>query len=161
MDPEDNSDLEDDKTPDPDAGAKTALDAERKARRDAEKQLKALRDQVKSLEDKDKSDGEKLTDRVAAAEKRAEEAESRAVRFDVASAKGLTAAQAKRLVGVTKEDLEADADEILEVFPAQGGVKPPPSSKPSADLKGGTDPTSEPEETDPRKLAAMHSRSGF
>ena len=35
------------------------------------------------------------------------------LRTKVALAKGLTASQAKRLVGTTKEELEADADELL------------------------------------------------
>ena len=137
-----------DPTPDPkndlgDAGKK-ALEAERKARRDAETAKRDLEAKIKEYEDRDKSDGEKLADKIAAAEKRANDAEARALRLEIASAKGLTPAQAKRLVGSTQEELEADADEILEAFPANGGAKPPPSQKPNPDLKGGTDPSDEP-----------------
>jgi cell division septum initiation protein DivIVA len=141
-DPEDN---DDDPKPDPDAGAKKALDEERKARRDAEKRLKELEGKVKEFEDRDKSEGEKLTDKIAAAEKRAADAEARALRSEVAMSKGLTAGQAKRLAhdAVTREDLEADADDILENFPAKDGANPPPIRKPAADLKGGSDPTEE------------------
>ena len=136
-----------------DAGKK-ALDEERKARREAEKAKADLEKRIKEYEDRDKSDSEKAADAVKAAETRAEEAEKRALRLEVASDKGLTPAQAKRLVGGTKEELEADADEILEAFPAQGAT-PPPSRKPSTSgLSGGGEPASELIETDPAKLAA-------
>lgn len=133
-------------------GGKAALAAERKARRDAEKSQRDLAAKLKEYEDRDKSDSEKAADSLAAAEKRANEAEARALRLEVAAAKGLTPAQAKRLVGGTKEELEADADEILELL-GGGGAKPVPSNKPKPDLRGGGDPTEEPDELDPKKLA--------
>lgn len=136
-----------------DAGKK-ALEAERKARRDAEAALKDVQAQLKELTDKDKSEVEKLREEVASLTRDRDDAAAKALRHEVAAAKGLTAAQAKRLVGATKEELEADADEILEAFqPAAGGSTPPPSRRPAADLRGGSDPTDEPEETDPKKLA--------
>lgn len=110
-----------------DAGKK-ALDEERAARREAEKQrkdlearlkeLEPLAAKAKQLEDSKKTETEKLGEKLTAAEKRAVEAEQRALRLEVASAKGLTQAQAKRLVGTTKEELEADADELLTSFGA-------------------------------------------
>lgn len=137
-----------------DAGKK-ALDAERKARRDAERRAKDAEGQLKEIEDRDKSDSEKLTEKLTAAEKRADDAEKRALRAEVAHEKGLTAAQAKRLSGDTRDDLEADADELLEVFQPTGGAKPPPSNRPNPDLRGGTDPTDEDDgPVDPDKLAA-------
>lgn len=54
-----------------------------------------------------------LEERVAQIEQQARENESRALRAEVANAKGLTPTQAKRLVGSTREELEADADELL------------------------------------------------
>ena len=58
--------------------------------------IKRERDELqKKLEDASKTDVEKL-------------------KLQVALDKGLTAFQAKRLVGETKEDLEADAEEILQ-----------------------------------------------
>jgi hypothetical protein len=42
--------------------------------------------------------------------KQAEAAVAKADRFEVAAAKGLSLAQARRLVGSTKEELEEDAD---------------------------------------------------
>lgn len=41
------------------------------------------------------------------------------IRLEVATSKGLTAAQAARLQGATAEELEADADALLELFPTQ------------------------------------------
>lgn len=85
--------------------------------------------------DTSKSDLQKLTDRVAAAEKRAADAEAKQLRAEVAQAKGLSAAQAKRLTGTSKEELEADADELLEAF--GGGKKDDP--KPDEGDKSGDD----------------------
>lgn len=112
-----------------DAGKK-ALAEERTARRDAEKQRKELEARLKELEplaakakkleDASKSEAEKLNEKLTAAEKRAADAEQKALRMEVATAKGLTQAQAKRLVGATKEELEADADELLASFGGTG-----------------------------------------
>jgi hypothetical protein len=66
------------------------------------------------IEESQKSEQQKLEERATAAEQRAAEFESRLVRAEVATAKGLTPTQAKRLVGTTREELEADADELLK-----------------------------------------------
>lgn len=60
-----------------------------------------------------------LEERVAQIEKQATDNEARAMRAEVANAKGLTPSQAKRLVGTTREELEADADELLADIGAQ------------------------------------------
>ncbi len=131
--------------PEPDAeplgdAGKKALAAERDARKAAEKELAKYRKAEAEKADADKSEAE----RRAAAEQRAVDAELRATRVEVAHAKGLTPAQAKRLVGSTKEELEADADEILRDFPTipakPGTPKPDPSQGPRGDTK--TRPTS-------------------
>ena len=147
-------------TPKPDPPAPSADDnaALKAALKKANDEAAAFRHKLKELEDRDKSDSEKLTERVSAAEKRAAEAEARALRLEVASAKGLTPSQAKRLVGATREELEADADEILADFaPQRSGEHdpPPPGGRPKERLRGGGDPTEEPEESDPRKLADL------
>jgi hypothetical protein len=134
-----------------DEAGKKALEAERKARREAEQQLKALQDRLDELESKDKSEVEKANEKAVKAEKRAEEAEAKAIRMEIATSKGLTPAQAKRLVGATKEELEADADELLDSFKPED--KPSPSGRPKERLRPGAVPDAEPEETDPRKLA--------
>ena len=82
------------------------------------------------IEDQGRSELEKLTARAEQAERERAEATARALRLDVAFEKGLTPAQAKRLVGATREELEADADEILRDFPA---LKPDGRPKGDAD----------------------------
>jgi chromosome segregation ATPase len=82
------------------------------------RELEPLAAKAKELEDAGRTELEKLTARAEQAERERNEASSRALRLDVAFEKGLTPAQAKRLVGATREELEADAEEILRDFPA-------------------------------------------
>lgn len=115
-----------------DAG-KRALAAERDARRKAEADLKTARDElakVKADQDSSKSEIQKVLDKVAGLEQRAEAAERAALVAQVAQEKGLTPSQAKRLQGATREELESDAEELLEAF---GGSK---SSDKDGDDKG-------------------------
>jgi len=98
-----------------DAGKK-ALDAERREKRAAEKRAADLEARLKEFEDRDKTESTRAIERAEAAEKAAAAAEARALRLEVASEKGLTPAQAKRLVGESREELEADANELLETF---------------------------------------------
>lgn len=117
---------------DNDDALKRALDAERRKARDAENQLKALRLEMAKLKndaDSSKTDQQKLMERIEAAEKKAAAAEARQLRAEVAQERGLTPAQAKRLAGSTREELEADADDLLEAFK--------PATK--ADAKDGKD----------------------
>lgn len=89
---------------------------------------------------KTKAEGAKtLEDRVAEIERQAKESEERAMRAEVANAKGLTPTQAKRLVGATRDELEADADELLKDIGAQkkhGNHVPREGNNPKA---GGSD----------------------
>jgi uncharacterized membrane protein YqiK len=123
-----------------------------------EKQAKANSDaaaRLKEIEDSQKTEQERLTENLTAAEKRAADAELRAMRIEVAADKGLTKAQAKYLTGSTQEELEAAADELIELFtPEQEEPRSRVPGKPNPRMRGGGDPTEEPEETDPRKLAA-------
>ncbi len=80
-----------------------------------------------------------LEQRVADIERQARESEQRAIRAEIANAKGLTPSQAKRLVGASREELEADADELLKDIgvqkkqgnsaPREGGNPNPGNSK--------------------------------
>lgn len=78
-------------------------------------------------------------------------------RLRVALAKGLTEKQAARLVGTTREELEADADDFLgDLAPAKKDYPDPVPGKPREKLpRGGGDPDDEVVETDPAKLAAL------
>jgi hypothetical protein len=129
---------------------KKALEQERKARRDAERQLREQGEQLKALQDKDKSDSERLTEKITQLEKDLATATARADRYEVALDKGLDMTRAKRLTGTTREELEADADE-LQTWQAGTTEKPGVPSKPTTDLRGGGDPTEEPD-VDVRKV---------
>ena len=100
-------------------GGKAALDAERKARKDAEKARAALEAELKTLRDKDLTEAERVANEAKAATARAEAAEARALRLEVAAAKGIDLAFAPRLVGATREELEADAEQFKALLPTQ------------------------------------------
>ncbi|MFE7399623.1 hypothetical protein [Streptomyces sp. NPDC057557] len=92
-----------------------AAEAELTTRKAAE-----LTDAERLQAEKDAADAARLT-----AERERDEARSEALRFTVAATKGLTPAQAKRLQGSTKEELEADADELLKDFAPAAPASPP------------------------------------
>lgn len=119
------------------------------------KRLEAAESRLQEIDDASKSEDQKREERHAALEKRALEAELRALRLEVAAEKGLTTAQAKRLVGATREELEADADDLLETFAPKPSPAAPVLGRPREKLRGGGDPDEPVEETDPRKLAAL------
>lgn len=123
------------------------------------RELEPLAKKAQELEDAGKSDADKLNARAADAEKRAQEAELRVLRLEVAADKGLSPAQARRLVGGTKEELEEDADDLLATF---GGSKSddadgtkPPSRRPKERLKAGGEPEEEPEPDTDKILAKV------
>lgn len=119
------------------AGQK-ALAAERKAKAAAEKQAKAAQKQLDELnkrlqefEDRDKTEAQKLAEAKTAAEREAATAKQELLRYRVAARKKLPAELANRLQGATEEEMEADADNLLQVFGQRatpsfdGGVRKP------------------------------------
>lgn len=70
--------------------------------------------------DKDKGKIDQVLDKLAAAEKRAADAEQANMRREVADELGLSAKQARRLSGKTREELLADGREMIEDM----GIKP-------------------------------------
>ncbi|MEO3974366.1 hypothetical protein [Streptomyces sp. CAU 1734] len=95
-----------------------AADAELATRKAAE-----LSDTERVQAEKDAADAARIT-----AERERDEALASALRITVAAEKGLTPAQARRLQGSTREELEADADELLNDFaPAAPVTNPPPA----------------------------------
>jgi hypothetical protein len=113
-----------------------AREQEQRAKANAEAAQK-----LQTFEDRDKTEAQKLTERAEAAEKRAAQIEGRAMRLEVAAEKGLTPAQAQRLVGETREQLEADAEALLEMFKPAPVEDDSPALVPSLDLgtpRGGT-----------------------
>lgn len=83
---------------------------------DRAKENKAKADKWDEHERSQQSDAERHASELAEAQRKAAEAEARALRLEVATSKGLTPAQAKRLQGATQEELEADADDLLATF---------------------------------------------
>jgi hypothetical protein len=101
--------------------------------------------ELKKLQDASKSEEQKRSDDKKAAEDRAAKAETDLVRLRIATRKGLTEAQARRLVGTTEEELEKDADELLKSFkpneePAGNGV----TRRPRESMRPGTGGNAEP-----------------
>jgi len=96
-------------------------------------EVKAKADKLAEFEESQKTEVQKAQDRLAAAEKRAAELESKATRAEVAAAKGVPAAL---LSGSTQEELEASADALIAfkgeqakslVLPDQGKTPNTPS----------------------------------
>jgi hypothetical protein len=128
-----------------------ALQAEREARQELEKKLKALaplEQLAAALGGGDavqgKSEIEKLTERQAAFEKQV--AEERAARFraEIANEKGLTPQQAARLQGANREELAADADALVAAFGITPGAPAAPGT-PKPDPSQGARPGGEPD----------------
>lgn len=97
--------------------------------------LKAKAAKFDEADQANKSELQKAIERAEAAEKRAGTLELDSLRASVALTKGLTASQAKRLVGSTKEELEKDADELLADL---GGAKPDPKRRDPKKLQSGS-----------------------
>lgn len=100
-------------------------DQKRRAKPADYDELKAKADKLDQLEQAKKSEMEKLTEEIEAHKKRGDSAELSLSRLEVALEKGLTATQAKRLVGSTREELEADADELIKDLGVTRGPKTP------------------------------------
>jgi hypothetical protein len=137
------------------APAGDELERTRNALKKANKEAEEFRRRLKEFEDSGKSEVEKLTAQVAELTARAERAEADRLRTEVAIEKGLKPAQARRLSGTSREELEADADELLSLFgatapseePGKGPAAPPasegrpdPVGRPRPSLLGGGDP---------------------
>lgn len=115
---------------------KKALNAEREARKEAEKRLKELDARVKEFEDRDKTEQERaqehlerLTGDLDATRASLAAAELNLARVEVAHAKGIPTELVPRLRGETREELEADADALLEIVgkrEAEAPRKPKP-----------------------------------
>lgn len=125
------------------------------------KELEPLAKKAEELEESQKSESQKLTDAKTAAEKEAVKAGQEAARLRVALKKGLTEVQAKRLIGESEEELEADADELLESFKPSDSKKADEESledkkseTPKGGERSGATGDTDGEETDPQKLAA-------
>lgn len=141
---------------------KAEADKWRKLSRQNEATAKQRADALKKYEDANKSESERLQEALTTHQSRADKAEAALKRREIAETRApehATAAHiravARRLVGDSDDDLEADADELFALLapaPVPASARTP--SRPKEQLRGGGDPNEEPEETDPRKLAA-------
>jgi len=112
-----------------------ALQAERDARAKAEAALAALEKQVA---DSKLTAEQKAAADLKAAQDLAAAAAAKALRYEVAAAKGLDLALAPRLAGTTQAELEADADALKALVGVQAPKPGVPRPDPSAG-KGGSD----------------------
>lgn len=92
-------------------GGIKALNAERDARKAAEKNLAEVQQDQQAALDAAVS---KEQENTQAAEARASEAESRLLRYEVAASKGVPVSLVETLQGATAEDLSAQVDALLE-----------------------------------------------
>lgn len=90
----------------------TQLRQENAAARKARNELEV---KLKEFEDRDKSEAEKAAERTKTLEAEAETAKAEALRMRVALSKKLPVELIDRLRGSTKEELEADADDLLKL----------------------------------------------
>lgn len=84
----------------------------------ANKEAESLRLRLKEFEDRDKSEAQLLQEERDRLATENDTLRLDSLRRDVAAEKGLTTAQARRLVGSTREELESDADDLLTILPA-------------------------------------------
>lgn len=128
-----------------------------------EKSFKDTNAKLKQYEDANLSESQRLQQERDSHKTRAEKAEAALRRREIAETRApehATAKQiatvAKRLTGADDDELAADADELFAMFaPAPTAAAKTPS-RPKERLRGGgADPDEEPEENDPRKLAAL------
>lgn len=113
----------------------TAFDSQRALAKIAKlnSENKNLRAAKKAAEAKSAESGDKA--------QRAEALEAENLRLRVAVKHGLPESLVKRLSGSTEEEMLQDAEELMKLF----GSKAPPSNQPRERLRGGGDPTVEPD----------------
>lgn len=107
-------------------GGKKALQSEREARKQLEREIADLRSKNKEYEDATKSAEEKQAERLAELEDSSTKNALRVMQYEVAAAKGLPLSAATRLTGDTQEALEADADELMKLLAPSAPATPKP-----------------------------------
>lgn len=113
-------------------------DLEKKNHRIAE--LAPYEQKARELEDAQKSELQRATEALAAAQAEASAARLDAMRLAVAAAKGVPQALAGRLQGGTAQELEADADALMAAFPQQAATPPTTVHTPVEALRPGSLP---------------------
>lgn len=116
-------------------GGKKALQSEREARKQLEREISELRSKNKEFEDASKTAEEKQAERLQELEKSSTTNALRVMQYEVAAAKGLPLSAATRLSGDSQEALEADADELMKLL----GPSTPAPPKPDPSQGNGSD----------------------
>lgn len=132
--PEGTDDAGKGKTPEPGEGKTPEGDAKtfdadyvkslRKEAADSRKELASVKAQLQEIQDRDKSESEKLSERVTASERRASDAETKALRYEFAAKHGLDFEAAQHISGSTPEEIEASANHLAEVIHARTNANP-------------------------------------
>lgn len=115
-------------------------------------ELEPAAKKLKEIEDKAKTDGQKAEDARKEAEGKVAATTGELLKLRVAMRKGLTEAQTKRLVGTTEEELEADADDLLETFGETKSSGSTVERLPKEKLKPGARNTNQEPKIDPKKI---------
>lgn len=89
-----------------------------------------LEEKVEEFASRDKTEFERLTDKMGGLERRATEAETRLLRYEIAVERGLSMEAAHFLTGSTREEIEHRAEELAKLLDTQG-------AKPTASFDGG------------------------
>jgi hypothetical protein len=120
-----------------DAGKK-AIQAERDARRQAEKERNDYAARLKEIEDRDKTEAQKAADRAEAAEKALAEMTTRALRLQIGAEVGIPADMYEFLTGSDEASLREQAQKLADRLGA--ATAPPAPGKPKPDPSQGARP---------------------
>ena len=114
-------------------GGKKALEAERAANKEANKQIKELQAQLEQYEDVNRTEVEKQARKADKLARDLEEAQATIARYErqalvdeVAAKVGIPREAAHRLQGNTREELEDDAKQLKLILAPDGPRKPAP-----------------------------------
>jgi len=108
----------------------------RKQAAEARTRANEAEEKLQEIADRDKSETERLTEKVSATEARAQEAELKLLRYEVAGDRGLDMKAAAFLTGATREEIQERADELAELLAER-------ANKTSSSLDGGARKTPE------------------
>lgn len=132
--------IDDDAGQQPDDGRQYPESYVRKLRRESSgyrTRLAEVEMKLQEIEDGEKSESVKLTERLSDAEKRAATAEERLIRYEVAAERELDMHAASFITGSTREEIEASADELAKLLKDRtkpssfdGGAREPAPGEP-------------------------------
>lgn len=129
-------DTETPETPDLGDAGKKAIEAERRARKAAEKQANELAAKVKEFEDASKSESEKAAARAEAAEDRAKTAEAKALRLEIADELQVPKEFREFLTGTDEDTIRGQAEKVLTALTAAtAGQRTTPRPDPTQGAK--------------------------